>query len=411
MKVAFLDCWSGVSGDMLLGALLDLGWPLARLRAGLARLPVAPDALVSEPARRGSLAGTRFVFTPMPVAAQRPSPGRGVVLPAGTPALAHTATRGLAEIEALVRDAALPPPVAARALQAFRLLAEVESRAHGIPAAAVHFHEVGALDTLVDICGVLLGMHELEVEEVYCSAVAVGSGTVQCAHGVLPVPAPGTLGLLAGVPILSGGLDGERATPTGAALLRVLVTEFEPVALRWRPERSGLGAGQRDDPRVPNLLRMTLGTRAPAPVGEPVLELTCQVDQVSGEELGFAMERLFAAGALDVVFTAVQMKKNRPGTLVTVLAPLHARAGLEGVLFQETGTLGVRCAELVRTVLPRHEATLATEFGPVRCKVRTMPDGRELPVPEFEELRRIALDRGLPLPEVATRVRRSLGSP
>jgi uncharacterized protein (TIGR00299 family) protein len=314
--------------------------------------------------------------------------------------------RGLTEIRGLVQAAALPGPVAERALAVFEVIAEAESRAHDLPKDQVHFHEVGAVDTLVDVCGTLLGFHELGIERVYSSAVTVGSGQVRCQHGVLPVPAPGTLGALLGLPILSGGSRGECATPTGAALLKVLVHQFEPPALRWTPEAFGLGAGSRDDPEVPNLLRITVGQEpAPEPGRERLVEVQCQLDDATGQVLGHAMERLLAAGALDVFFTPVQMKKNRPGTLVTVLAEAQHLPMIERLLFEETGTLGVRHALVERRRLPRRQETRDTCFGQVQFKVRELLDGSLEAVPEYEEVRRIAAEQGLPLTVVMGRLR------
>ena len=307
----------------------------------------------------------------------------------------HHHHTGLHEIEHLLSHLDLPQTVRDDALAVYRRIAEAESKVHGRPVDQIHFHEVGTLDTLADVVGVCLLMHLLAPEKVYASSVHVGSGQVRCAHGILPVPAPATALLLSGVPIYGGAIQGELCTPTGAALLTHFVTKFgELPAMRLL--KSGYGMGTKDFPAA-NCVRAMLGeTDAPT---EEILELSCNLDDCTGEAIGFAMERLLDAGALDVYWTSVGMKKNRPGILLTCMCRPLDREKMVELLFRHTTTLGVRESAFRRYTLSRESKTIQTPDGDIRVKVST-GYGVAREKPEFEDLAKIARETGKSLSEL-----------
>lgn len=409
MRTALLDAWSGVAGDMWVGAMLDLGLPLADLEAAVRSLALPGVSLRVEKVLRASLAGTHFSV----VVDSGGAPGAFTPLAAGTHALVAPGQtmgqggghvhRGLREIEAIVARADLPAPVRERCRQVYRAIGEVEAAAHGCSIDDVHFHEVGAEDTIVDVVCACLGMHLLGVEAAYCNGLAVGSGTVRAAHGVLPVPAPATLRLLQGVPHRSGGLAGERTTPTGAALLRTLVSGYDR-PLDWTVDAIGYGAGTRDDPEVPNLLRLSLGRTVAASSPTDLVELACQLDTATGEQLGWLVDELLRRGAVDAFTTPVQMKKGRPGWLVTVLCDDAREPRLADLLLAESSSLGVRRHRVQRRVLERWQETRETALGPVVFKVARLPGGQVVARPEDDELRRLCTERGLGRAEVLRRL-------
>lgn len=389
-RVLFIDAPSGIAGDMFLVALAGLGFPLAELEAAFARAGVKL-ALAAEPVTRHHLAGLHL---------------RGT--------LPHEhAHRGLDDCLAIVQRLALPAPAAALAERCFRRLATVEAALHATTPERVHFHEVGALDSLLDIAGAALGLARLGVGRVYLRELAVGRGSVKTAHGVLPVPAPATLALLAGVPLREVEVDAELVTPTGALLLAE-TAEPAPAGLAWRPLATAYGAGTKEIPGRPNLLRLTLAEALPAAAAEGLIHrelplLRCTVDDMSAERCGYLMERLFEAGALDVHFRPLQMKKNRPGIEIEVLASEDAEqlARLQGLLFTETSTLGLRIAREERVELPRRFERVATPFGEVAMKVALLPGGDQRAAPEYEDCARLARASGRPLAEIEEAARRA----
>ena len=418
-----LDCSSGIAGDMFLGACLDLGLPLAVLEETVARLRLPGVSIESRKASRGGFTGTRFrvLIDGRPLEGPDPEErdgGQGHHHPHEHPhshdhhhhhehphphdhhhpehGHSHEHTRGLAEIRELILASPLAAPVKERALRLFQRLGEAEAKAHGMPLDRVHFHEVGAVDSIVDLVGAAAAVEHLAPERITCGPVNVGSGRVRTAHGELPIPAPATAELLRGVPIY-GGPGGELTTPTGAVLLAELVDEFSDVPAMTL-EAVGLGLGRKDLPHQPNALRLLRG-RAGQGRGE-VMVVECEIDDLPGEGFGFLMERLLAAGALDVYFTPVQMKKNRPGTLVTLLCRRAQLEELAGVLLTESGSLGCRYHAASRFEAEREILEVQTAFGTVRVK-RARLDGRPLATtPEFEDCRRLALDRGIPWREI-----------
>ncbi len=442
-----LDCWSGLAGDMFLGACLDLGMPLGVVEDAVARIGLPGVAVEARRAARGGLAGTRFrvlvdgrplegpdpeeresghSHEPSPAHRQEPAHAHphepGHAHPhdhahphehphdhahphehahphghAGDPA--HG--RDLAGIRRLLRESALAAPVRERALALFERLGAAEAKVHGVPVDRVHFHEVGAVDSIVDLVGAAAAIEHLKPERLTSGPVNVGSGQVETAHGLLPVPAPATAELLAGVPggiPLRGGPGGELTTPTGAVLLAELVdefVEFPDLVL----DGAGYGLGRRELAGQPNAVRLLRGRGERAAAGE-VMVVECEVDDLPGEGFGFVMERLLAAGALDVYFTPVQMKKSRPGTLVSLLCRPADLEPLSGLLLAESGSLGCRFSRASRFEAERRTVEVATSFGAVRVKEASW-GGRPLAAaPEFEDCRRLALAAGVPWREV-----------
>ena len=384
MKQAYLDCFSGISGDMFVGALLDVGLPLERLFADLKKIPLGFYEFKRTRALRGHLVGTRVEIR---VPGKQPS-------------------RKLRDIEALIRDSELSAGVKERALEVFSRLAEAEGKLHNMPPEQVHFHEVGAVDAILDIVGACIGLEFLEISQLTCSPVNVGSGCVAAAHGSLPVPAPASLELLKDLPIYSSGVDGELGTPTGAALISTLATGFGPIP-PMRVERIGYGAGAREIPGHPNLARLLLGESAEpvrvrdgAPGDEVVSVIEANVDDMSPQLYGYFIDQALAAGALDVTCTPIQMKKDRPGILLSVLCTPEKGDALAQMLFEQTTTIGVRIYEARRKILERELVSIQTPYGAVNVKVAKR-DGKVLNVaPEYEDCRRLASEKGVPLKQV-----------
>ncbi|MGL4551907.1 MAG: nickel pincer cofactor biosynthesis protein LarC [Gemmataceae bacterium] len=380
MKTLHFDCFSGISGDMTLGALIDAGVDAGAIRAALDSLGL-PVQLNVEKVRKGGFAATQ-VWVRAPE---------------------EKAHRHLPDIEEIIARGALTPAQRELALRIFRRLGEAEAEAHGIPLERVHFHEVGALDSIADIVGAAVALDLLGAEHVTCRSVPTGQGTVKCEHGVMPVPTPATAALLRGVPLASSPIKAELTTPTGAAILATVVNEWtDSPALTV--ERVGHGAGMKDFLDQPNLLRVFVGTTASA--SDRVWVLETNLDDVPGEVVGYCFERLLAAGALDVYAIPVQMKKQRPGVMLGVIAAADKVAALEAVLFAETGTFGVRRYQAERSVLRREAVTVSTPWGPVPAK-RGWRDGVEVVTPEYEGCAAAARAAGVPLRAVYDAVRRA----
>jgi hypothetical protein len=384
MRLAYLDGSSGVSGDMFLATLLDAGLPPDKLFAEVKKLELGFYKFRRTRAARGGLVGTRVE----------------IEVPAAQP---H---RKLSHIESLIGDSGLSSAVKQQAVAIFRRLAEVEGKLHGKTPEEVHFHEVGAVDAIVDVVGACVGMEMLEISELVSSPLNVGGGRVQAAHGTLPVPAPATAELLISVPTYSSGVEGELVTPTGAAIVSTLAKSFGPMP-PMKVERIGYGAGEKNFPGHPNIARLFLGERQEAvtaqrgaPGDELVSVLEANLDDMSPQLYGYFVERALQAGALDVTCASVQMKKGRPGLLVTLLAEPEKVDALAQLLFAETTTIGVRIYEARRKVLEREHVEVETPYGNVRVKV-AMQNGRVLnAVPEYDDCQRLAAEKGVPLKEV-----------
>ena len=396
MRILYLDCSMGAAGDMLMAALYELLDDKQTFLDTMRGLGLPGIEISAEPAVKCGITGTHMK-----------------VLVHGSEELdalhdhlhehahehshdhEHHHHTDLHEIEHLLSHLDLPQTVRDDALAVYHRIAEAESKVHGRPVDQIHFHEVGTLDALADVVGVCLLMHLLAPEKVYASSVHVGSGQVRCAHGILPVPAPATALLLAGVPIYGGAIQGELCTPTGAALLTHFVTKFgELPAMRLL--KSGYGMGTKDFPAA-NCVRAMLGEQD-APT-EEILELSCNLDDCTGEAIGFAMERLLDAGALDVYWTSVGMKKNRPGILLTCMCRPLDREKMVELLFRHTTTLGVRESAFRRYTLSRESKTIQTPDGDIRVKVST-GYGVVREKPEFDDHAKIARETGKSLSEL-----------
>ncbi|MDM8006424.1 MAG: nickel pincer cofactor biosynthesis protein LarC [Phycisphaerae bacterium] len=382
MRIAYFDCFSGASGDMILGALLDAGVDLDALRGDLASLGVGGYSLAAERIRKQGFAATQFEVHIE--AADKPH-------------------RHLKHIREIIEKGRLPDLVRQRAMAIFTKLAEAEAEAHGTSVDKVHFHEVGAIDSIVDIVGACLALDRLGVEEVHCSPIPTGSGTLRCEHGVMPVPAPATARLLRGVPLAACEEMSELTTPTGAVILTTVARSYGPVPAMVI-ERVGVGAGKREGKTRPNILRVLIGEAVSAgrldDESDEVLVLEANLDDATGEVVGHVYDLLFAAGALDVYSSPIYMKKNRPATLLTVLAPPPLRETIESILFAETTTFGIRSHLASRHKLARTFETVETGFGPVRIKVGCRQGRVVTASPEFEDCREAAKLASRPLREI-----------
>lgn len=383
MRVVHFDCFSGISGDMTLGALFDLGVPTEPVIAGLMSFGL-PIKIVVEKVTKGGFAATQV----------------NIVAPT------DDEHRHLSDIEAILKGGELTASQRDLALKIFRRLAEAEAKAHGIAVDEVHFHEVGALDSIADIAGSAIALELLGVERFTSSPVAVGSGTIKCEHGIMPVPTPATAELLKGVPLRPSLVKTELTTPTGAAILTSVVSEYVDTPM-MTIEEVGHGAGSKDFLEQPNLLRVFLGetpgirsTSSRGLEADVVWLLETNLDDVPGEVIGYTIEQLFAAGALDAWTTPIQMKKQRPGIILSVLTDAANLAAIEGVLFRETRTFGIRRQLAQRHKLEREMITVETPWGPVKAKKGWRDGGETIVTPEYEDCARIAREHGIPLREV-----------
>ena len=379
--IAYFDCFSGISGDMVLGALVDAGASLPAIEAALRKLALENWTISAEKVKRGAISATQ-----VRVETQEDH---------------HH--RGLSIILKRIEDAHLAPRAANRAKKIFTRLAEAEAKVHQIPIEQVHFHEVGAVDSILDIVGAAIGFELLGIDGFACSALDVGSGQAKSAHGILPVPAPATAELLRGAPIYTSGIPRELVTPTGAAIASTLATRYAEI-----PEMNlraiGYGAGSADLKEKANVLRLLIGESTASEPGEhwdgTITVIETNLDDMSPQIYGYFAEKALAAGALDVFSTPVQMKKNRPGLLVTLLSEPANVSRLIDLLFRETTTIGIRTHEVRRKTLDRELIPIATPFGEVRMKISRMNGTVLNASPEYDDCQRIANERGIPLKQV-----------
>jgi len=380
LRLLYLDCFSGVAGDMLLGALVDLGVGIDLLRERLSALPLRGYTLSAKATSRHGISGTKFDVRI----------GRG-----------HH-ERGFREIRDIIDRAGFDEGIREPALKIFRRLIEVEARIHRVPFEKVHLHEVGAVDAIVDIVGSVIALHEVLGSDglLHVSPLKLGGGMVTMEHGTFPVPAPATAALLKGVPVSAGPVEGELVTPTGAAIVTTMASSFGPLPPMTLVD-VGYGAGTRQYDHHPNLLRALLGEATSVrELREEISVIECTIDDMNPQGYGFMMERLFAGGALEVFYASVLMKKNRPGTLVTIITPQEKFGAVAEILFSESTTIGFRHTIAGRVELARDVVSVKTPFGPVRIKASSL-DGRTTQAqPEYEDCRKIAVTRRVPLKEV-----------
>jgi len=382
MNLAYFDCFSGISGDMTLGALVDAGCDVARLQSELQALQVPGWELSAEKVWKNGMAAT---YAKVKTEEQR----------------AH---RSLTEVLEILRRSDLPPRVRDRARAVFQKLGEAEARVHDVPLEKIHFHEVGAVDAIVDIVGACIGFHALGIDKFACSPLNVGGGTTKMAHGVLPVPAPATANLLQGKPTYSNGVQRELVTPTGAAIVATLCDTFGPQP-PMTVSAIGYGAGTADLEGQPNVLRIMIGESTEKAVpgyDEEICVIEANLDDMNPQIYGYFLERALAAGALDVYTTSVQMKKNRPGTLLTVLCKPQDANALTSLIFAETTTFGVRATNAQRRILPREHVSVSTTYGDVRIKLSRINGRIQHAAPEFDDCRKLAVEKNVPLQQVIT---------
>jgi pyridinium-3,5-bisthiocarboxylic acid mononucleotide nickel chelatase len=430
MRIAYLECFSGMSGDMFMGALVDAGVPCRLLEKAVATLGVGAKLEISRVSRSGISAtkvdvwvngekdmpreeyweskrshGRSHSHSPGDAAHERSeakvdSPGKL------TPADAshnHTHGRSLAAIKEIILHADISPGAKAKSIAMFEALGAAEAKIHNVSVEHVHFHEVGAVDAIVDIVCAAVGVEALAVDEIVCSPLNVGGGTVKCAHGTFPVPTPATLELLKDAPVYSSGLQAELVTPTGAAIVKTLASRFAAFP-EMKIVKSGFGAGTRDFTAQPNVVRLTVGDSVAAfaanTSSETISVLEANLDDLNPQIFGYVMDRVFEEGALDAFAVPVQMKKNRPGTVLTILCKPEGAAKLTQMLFTETTTLGLRRRDEMRTVLARCWESVPTAWGEVRIKIATMNGSVTNYAPEYEDCRRLATEHHVPLKQV-----------
>ncbi len=432
LTTLYFDCFSGASGDMILGALLDAGLPLDDLRHALGSLAVDRDAVWTDRVTRTGVTATKFhvrgesaahahshdhdsgaqhahhhPHTHAPKDSSGHAHGHAHTHSHGedhTHSHSHShshehAHRTLPDIFTLIDGSALSRSGKDRAKALFTRLGEAEAAIHGTPMNQVHLHEVGALDSIVDIVGTVYALEVLAPARIVASPLNVGSGTIRSAHGLYPVPAPATVRLLQNMPIYAGLQQAEMVTPTGALLIGAYAESYGPVP-PMRISRVGYGAGARDLPDTPNVLRVLIGEAASNAAAHSVVVVEAEIDDMNPQIFGLLMERLLAEGALDVFYTSIQMKKNRPGTLLTIVAAPEARERLTAIVFRETTTIGVRYREMARECLDRTVVSIDTPLGAVRIKVASRDGERLNASPEFDDCVRIARERDLPLKDV-----------
>ena len=387
MKILYFDCFSGISGDMTLGALVDAGCPLDLLRSELGNLELPGWTISAEKVWKNGMAATFVRVTTDD----------------------QSRHRSLSAILRLLEESRLAEPVKSKTAAIFRSLGEAEAAVHDVPLEKIHFHEVGALDAIVDIVGASIGFAALGIEKFACSALNVGGGTARMAHGVLPVPAPATAKLLEGKPTYSNGVQRELVTPTGAAIVATLCESFGPQPL-MTVSAIGYGAGTADLEGQPNVLRIMVGEAAEKVIAgfdEEISVIEANLDDMNPQIYGYFLEKALAAGALDVYTTPVQMKKSRPGTLLTLLCKPPDADPLMALLFRETTTLGARTYRAQRRTLPRETVNVHTQYGDVHIKLSRINGSIRHVAPEYEDCRKLAAEKNVPLQQVISAALRS----
>ena len=397
MKILYFDCFAGAAGDMILGALIDAGVPFEAVQQALGSLAVDGYEVAADRVVKGGITAVKFRVRELPESGQVPA--------AATPAPAHRHYH-LEHIRAAIDRSALSEAGKARANHMFSRLAEAEAAIHGMSVEKVHLHEVGAIDSIIDIVGAVFALEWLGVDRIVVSPMNVGGGMVRSAHGVFPVPAPATLKILGDAPVYSSGIQAELLTPTGALVLTEYASSFGPVPA-MRIDRIGYGAGDRDLPETPNVLRVLVGVASDSAPAMRVTVIECEIDDMNPQIFGAVMDQLYAAGALEVFYAAAQMKKNRPGTLVTTVCRPDDRRRLVDLLFRETTTIGVRYHDVARECLERETVPVSTPWGDVRVKVARRGVDVLNAQPEFDDVARLAAEHDVPIKAVHAQATRA----
>jgi uncharacterized protein (TIGR00299 family) protein len=390
MKIAYFDCFAGASGDMILGALMDAGLAVDALKAEIDKLGLTHYDLQLKKVLKRGIGGSQAV----------------VVVDEDHHSHHH---RHLAHIREIISTSTLDKAVKAESIRIFERLAEAEAKAHRTSVEKVHFHEVGAMDAIIDVVGAVAGFALLGIQKIYCSPLHLGTGTVKCAHGILPVPAPATAELVKGFPVYATGVDGELLTPTGAAILTTLAAAFGPMP-PMSVQNIGYGAGTAD-PSIPNFLRVSIGVSAEDIADcetDQVAVIETDIDDMNPQIYDYVIAKVLEMGAMDIWLTPVQMKKNRPGTLLTIICDSHAVAKFASFLLQETTTIGMRWRIENRFKARRQIKELDTRFGPVRFKFALLGNETVNIMPEYEDCKRVALESKIPLKDIMTELN-SLG--
>lgn len=405
MKIAYFECFAGASGDMILGALLDSGLELEKLKTELAKLSLPSWDIQAKQVIKRGIGGTRaLVITPSSSAHDTGSLHVGYHHENHHEHPHHQGHvhRNLHDIRHIIENSRLTHSVMEKSLKIFYRLAEAEAKVHRKPIDKIHFHEVGAMDAIIDVVGAVAGLELLGIETVYCSPLHTGTGTVTCAHGILPVPAPATLELVCGKPVYSMGVQGELLTPTGAAILTTLAENFGPMP-EMTVEQIGYGAGE-NDPEIPNLLRITIGKkdfRIKEYQADCVGVLETAIDDMNPQIYDYLMEKLYGMGILDIFLIPVQMKKNRPATMVKVLCPEKMIGQIADFLLRETTSIGLRWHIEQRIKTYRKIREIETAYGPVRFKEAFFENGDIINLfPEYDDCKRVATEKGVPLKKV-----------
>ena len=385
MRIAYGDIIGGVSGDMFVAALIDLGLPLSKLKAELRKIPTLKFELKASKKLVHAIRAAQFQ----------------VICPR------NEAPRAWKDIRRLIERSPLHPQVKATGTKIFAALAEAEAKIHGVAVDKVHFHEVGATDSIVDIMAAAIGIRELGIDALYFSRIPLSRGVTRSMHGTIPIPGPATLELLKGCPVFGVDVDGETVTPTGAAIVRTLGAGFgDPPSMTV--EKIGYGTGQKEFPHRPNLFRLIVGASAMGLKQEDMLVIETNIDDMNPQYFDHVMERLFAAGARDVFLTPIQMKKNRLATLLTVICAPARRDPLVEIILQETTSIGVRYYPVQRLILKRESKKVKTRYGEVTVKIVEQPDGTKRATPEYDDLKRIAAAKNVTLKTIHDETMRNL---
>ncbi len=377
MKIAWFDCFSGISGDMCLGALVDAGVPLGALAKELKKIPIQGYKLMSDKVKRCGIAATKV----------------DVVIDKK-----HSGERRWDHIQNIVKRSTLSPSIKKKGLSVFTSIFEAEAKVHGEPPGEIHLHELGAVDCVVDIFGTLIGLEILGIKEVYASPINLGSGTVKTSHGILPVPAPATAELLKGIPVYSSGDPFEKTTPTGAGLIRTLAHGFGSIPA-FAPDTTGIGAGGKDPASMPNVLRIIIGDTSHVAGQDTVVVIETNIDDMNPQIYEYVSERLFDAGALDVWLTQIMMKKMRPAAKLSVICSRNELPVMTEIILRETTSIGIRWYETARTIMEREIRNVETGYGTVGIKIARSGNIAKA-TPEYEDCRKLAKKNCVPLAQV-----------